>query len=327
MSERRLIWIDLVRGFCMLAILIHHTEMYYVGKAIIDYRLYVDNALCIFFFISGYLFYKESNFNIKYKLIAIFKSIIIPYFTFMSVIALPKAMVHGTFISLSDSLLNIILGKESWFITALATAEILFSILISWSKRYKPILPIGVFVSLITIILLTGNEKLLSNNYWNIMDGLLAISFLYIGFLYHQNEDSINSIPQWSYFILFILFLISKCIIIEYETYCFLGPVNIDNYPVFLVDNLLAIILIVRLSKLLPDIKPISWMGSHVIVYYFLCGGIPLILSSIANKIGFTYQGIYLQVIFIICLVYIIITIITWFIYRYLPWATGRYNN
>lgn len=327
MTDKRKIWIDLVRGFCMLAILVHHTEMYYVGEAIIDYRFFVDNALCTFFFISGYLFYKETPFNLKYKLLSILKTIIIPYFIFMSVIALPKALAHGKFVSVSDSILSIVLGQQSWFITALATAEIIFSILLYLSKQYKWILPIGVLISFIGIILLTGNEQMLAHNYWNIMDGLLAISFLYIGYQYHQKENVINRFPLYLYIIPFILFFISKWVIVEYKVYCYLGPVDIDNYPVFIVDNVLAILLITRLCKLLPDMKPISWMGSHVIVYYFLCGGVPLTLSVLANKIGFSYYGNYLQVIVVLIAVYLMITLLTWFIYKYIPWATGRFNR
>jgi len=327
MTDKRKIWIDLVRGFCMLAILVHHTEMYYVGEAIIDYRFFVDNALCTFFFISGYLFYKETPFNLKYKLLSILKTIIIPYFIFMSVIALPKALAHGKFVSVSDSILSIVLGQQSWFITALATAEIIFSILLYLSKQYKWVLTIGVLISFIGIILLTGNEQMLAHNYWNIMDGLLAISFLYIGYLYHQKENVINRFPLYLYIIPFILFFISKWVIVEYKVYCYLGPVDIDNYPVFIVDNVLAILLITRLCKLLPDMKPISWMGSHVIVYYFLCGGVPLTLSVLANKIGFSYYGNYLQVIVVLIAVYLMITLLTWFIYKYIPWATGRFNR
>ena len=327
MTDKRKIWIDLVRGFCMLAILVHHTEMYYVGEAIIDYRFFADNALCTFFFISGYLFYKETHFNLKYKLLSILKTIIIPYFIFMSVIALPKALAHGKFVSVSDSILSIVLGQQSWFITALATAEIIFSILLYLSKQYKWVLPIGVLISFIGIILLTGNEQMLAHNYWNIMDGLLAISFLYIGYLYHQKENVINRFPLYLYIIPFILFFISKWVIVEYKVYCYLGPVDIDNYPVFIVDNVLAILLITRLCKLLPDMKPISWMGSHVIVYYFLCGGVPLTLSVLANKIGFSYYGNYLQVIVVLIAVYLMITLLTWFIYKYIPWATGRFNR
>ena len=327
MTDKRKIWIDLVRGFCMLAILVHHTEMYYVGEAIIDYRFFVDNALCTFFFISGYLFYKETPFNLKYKLLSILKTIIIPYFIFMSVIALPKALAHGKFVSVSDSILSIVLGQQSWFITALATAEIIFSILLYLSKQYKWVLLIGVLISFIGIILLTGNEQMLAHNYWNIMDGLLAISFLYIGYLYHQKENVINRFPLYLYIIPFILFFISKWVIVEYKVYCYLGPVDIDNYPVFIVDNVLAILLITRLCKLLPDMKPISWMGSHVIVYYFLCGGVPLTLSVLANKIGFSYYGNYLQIIVVLIAVYLMITLLTWFIYKYIPWATGRFNR
>jgi hypothetical protein len=243
----------------------------------------------------------------------------------MSVIALPKALAHGTFISISDCILSIFLGQQSWFITALAIAEIIFSISLYLSKYNKWILPIGVLISFVGIILLTGNEQMLTHNYWNIMDGLLAILFLYIGYLYHQKEKVINRFPLYLYIILFILFLISKWIIVEYEVYCYLGPVDIDNYPVFIVDNILAILLITKLCKLLPDMKPISWMGSHVIVYYFLCGGVPLILSVLANKIGFSYQGIYIQVIAVLIVVYLMITILTWLIYKYIPWATGRF--
>jgi hypothetical protein len=73
--------------------------------------------------------------------------------------------------------------------------------------------------------------------------------------------------------------------------------------------------------------KPVSWMGSHVIVYYFLCGGVPLTLSVLANKIGFSYHGIYAQVIVVLIAVYLLITLLTWLIYKYIPWATGRLNR
>jgi len=325
MPSERLIWIDLVRGLCMLAILVHHTEMYYVGEAIIDYRIYVDNTLCSFFFISGYLFYKERPFNIRHKLYSISKSLIIPYLIFMSAIAFPKAVVHGTFVSITDTILSILSGKESWFITALVTAEIIFSILLYFSKYYKWVLPTGVLISLTCIILLTGNEQVIAHNYWNIMDGLLAVSFLYLGYLYHQFEKKFQPSHLYYIGISIVLFIILKWIIIEYEIYTYLGYVNINNYIVFMIDNIVAISFIIQCCKILPNIKPITWMGSHVIVYYFLCGGVPLAISIIANKIGFSYNDNYIQVIVILILVYLSITLLTWIIYKYIPWITGRF--
>lgn len=324
MSTKRKIWIDLIRGLCMLEILLHHTEMYYVGEAVIDYRLYVDNALCTFFFISGYLFYKSNPFDIKYKFRSIVRTIIIPYFIFMSVIAFPKAIIHGEFTSISDIILSILLGQESWFITALAIAEIIFSILLHYSQYHKWILPVGVITTLAIIIGFNENEFLLAHNYWNIKDGLLAVIFLYIGYLYHQKESVIDAINQIYYIIILALLVVSKIIIIKYGIECYLGPVFINHFSIFFIDNFLAILLVTKLCKYLPNVKPISWMGSHVIVYYFLCGGVPLLLSISAHKLGFNYDGIYLKVIIMLISVYLCSTLLTWIIYKYFPWATGR---
>ena len=92
-----------------------------------------------------------------------------------------------------------------------------------------------------------------------------------------------------------------------------------------MIDNIVAISFIIQCCKILPNIKPITWMGSHVIVYYFLCGGVPLAISIIANKIGFSYNDNYIQVIVILILVYLSITLLTWIIYKYIPWITGRF--
>ncbi len=323
MSKRK-IWIDLMRGCCMLAILVHHTEIYYVEEAVIDYRLFVDNALCCFFFVSGYLFFKNTPFDLRKKMIAIFRTIVIPYFIFMTIIAFPKAMAHGNFTSVLDILLSILLGQQSWFITALAIAEVLFSLLLYFSKKKMWILPIGVSSLFLSAVLLTGNELFLAHNYWNIMDALLAVAFLYLGYLYHKHEDFFDHINITYYIIPIILFIISKYVILKYGVYCYLGSLNIDNYLVFMTDNILAIMLLTKLTKTLIDIKALSWMGSHVIVYYFLCGGVPMTLSIMAQKCGFIYDGAYYKVVIMVILVYLCITLMTWLIYRYIPWVTGR---
>ena len=60
-TAERLLWIDMLRGICMIAILLFHTEVYYAGDAVIPYSFYVDNALTIFFFVSGYLFMQRDT--------------------------------------------------------------------------------------------------------------------------------------------------------------------------------------------------------------------------------------------------------------------------
>ena len=74
----------------MIAILLDHTELYYTGLNIIDYNIYVVNALTLFFIISGYLIYKESKFDFKNKIKSIAKTLLLPYLIFSFLISLSK---------------------------------------------------------------------------------------------------------------------------------------------------------------------------------------------------------------------------------------------
>lgn len=131
----RISWIDSARGFCMIAILYFHTEIYYTNTTIIPYSMYVVNALVMFFFISGFLFYKENNFHIKQKIKSIFRTLIKPYFIFTAIISIPKAIVHGENIEIINIIKQILLGHASWFIAALIIAEFIFSIILYFSKE------------------------------------------------------------------------------------------------------------------------------------------------------------------------------------------------
>ena len=59
-TSNRTLWVDQMRGICMMAILLFHTEAYYNdGREIIPYNFYVANVLVDFFFLSGYLFHSD----------------------------------------------------------------------------------------------------------------------------------------------------------------------------------------------------------------------------------------------------------------------------
>ena len=104
-------WIDSIRGISMIAILLYHTEFYYTGKVLINYSLYVTNVLILFFFVSGYLMYK-TDFDIGKKIKSIFKGLLIPYFCFTTIIAIPKSLAHGTEIEIGSILFQIFLEKR-----------------------------------------------------------------------------------------------------------------------------------------------------------------------------------------------------------------------
>ena len=69
----RIEWIDMLRGFSMMAILWFHTEVYYTDTIITPYAMYVGDVLAVFFFLSGYLMYSDKAFNVRHKLYRILR--------------------------------------------------------------------------------------------------------------------------------------------------------------------------------------------------------------------------------------------------------------
>ena len=61
-------WIDFLRGISMILILAFHTEVYYKEYDVTPYYIYTTNAVILFYFISGYLFYRHEEFNLKNKI-------------------------------------------------------------------------------------------------------------------------------------------------------------------------------------------------------------------------------------------------------------------
>ena len=159
MIRQRKHWIDLLRGICMIAILLDHTEIYYTGINIIDYNVYVVNALTIFFMLSGYLMYKETGFDFRNKMKSITQTLLLPYFIFSTLILFPKNLIHGNEINFMNILEQIILGQASWFIASLCIAEVIFATSI-WITRGKDmaLFIVSMLGFTISIYLSQGNQ-------------------------------------------------------------------------------------------------------------------------------------------------------------------------
>lgn len=321
---QRKIWIDNLRGFCMLAILLDHTEIYYAGKNIIDYNLYVANALVIFFILSGYLMYKPTKFKIKHKLDSIFRTLLIPYFIFTTIIYIPKNIIHGYDIDFLDMAKSILMGQASWFVAALCIAELIFSIGIWISKGNNILLAIiGTLGFGISIYLSTRNQTY----FWQLDNALQALLFLYVGYIYHQYANIFNTINKPSYTLLLSLLLIGIKIYEHYNQIdIVIWHIHITNYPIFLLDTMVCSLIMIQLFQTLPPIRWLSWTGRHTIVYYFLCGGIPLITGKLFHYIGLNYEGNYLYILLAFLCVYITTTLVTYFIYKYIPFIIGKYE-
>lgn len=312
-------WIDFLRGIAMILILVFHTEVYYKESDVTPYYIYTSNAIILFYFISGYLFYRNGTFQWQKRIIGIVRSLLIPYFIFTTLIAIPKLLIRQMDINWTEIALNILTGRASWFIAALIVAEAAFSILL-WISRGKQIwLSTVTILCFITYYLIPFNQ----HNYWQWQDALLALDFLYLGYLYHQYKDYFHTInkPLYSLLLLFILIFIK---VYEYHMDLPMRNIAIENVPLFLADSIIWLLLIISVIRYISSCRLIEWTGQHCIVYYFLCGGCPMIISMLMNRIGLYYDGYLYRYILAFVLVFMLTTALTWLIYKYVPFITGK---
>lgn len=266
--------------------------------------------------------HKEEGFDIKKKLKSIIKSLLFPYFLFSLLLSFPKALVHGNNIEVENILLQIISGQSSWFVAALCTSEFIFALTV-WITHGKTIALsiIGILGFGISIYLSKGKQPYI----WQLDNSMQALLFLCMGYIYHRYEKVFNTIYRASYtYLLFLLLIIIKVYEHMNGVNMLIWYISINNYPVFLIDIFICSIFMIQLCKMLPPCRWLEWTGAHSLVYYFLCGGVPLLTSQTFEKINWTYNGNYLLVLTAFLCVYIITTILTWVIYKYLPFIIGK---
>ena len=266
--------------------------------------------------------YKQQGFSLRGKMFSIVRSLLLPYFLFTIVLALPKALVHGHSTDWESLLLPILTGRASWFIATLIVSETVFSLFL-WITRGK-VIPLFLlsFCALVGSVLLTKQ----STDYpWCINNALQAVLFLYIGWFYQSRKEVFNRIntPLYTSF-LFISLIIIKGYATCKGVHTMIYPMGIDSYFLFFLDMLTSIFLLVNVCKQLPRCKLVEWVGAHSIVYYFVCGGVPLCLSLALEKVGLDYHGAYYSVLIAYALVCIVASGIVAIVYRYLPFMLGK---
>ena len=313
----RIGWIDFLRGLSMMLILVFHTEVYYKEYDVTPYYIYVTNAIILFYFISGYLFYRPESFNLKKKLNAITRSLLFPYFIFTSLIAVPKLLVRQEAINLQEIVINIITGRASWFIAALIVGELFFALLLTKTRGKITWLLTDAIACLIIYYVIPFNQ----HNYWQWQDALLAVTFLSAGYIYHQYDNHFNTINKPLYSLIFLLILIIIKVY-EYHVNLPMRNIAIENVPLFLADCIVWLMLVISIIRYIPRCKMIEWTGRHCIIYYFLCGGCPLIISIFFYKIGLPYNNYLYRYLLALIAVYLLATTLTYLIYKYIPFIT-----
>ena len=303
----------------MMAILWFHTEIYFTGQLMIPYEIYVGDVLAVFFFLSGYLMF-DKILDIKRSCSRIISRFLVPYFVFTSIIAVSKVIIIHNNTSWKEIAISIISGHASWFISTLIVSQLLFMLFL-WITKGKIIWLSIIAASCLVLSHFIGNSFqpfpfYYEQNLWHINEALLAYFILFAGYLYHKYETLFNSIIIL--LLLSVLMIIIKIYIINNEEQLIMGPIIVSNYPLFIIDILCVILWLISIFKHIPSNRIIQWTGSHSLVYYFLCGAVPFMVSKLFHKTTLPRQS-YFSVIIVFCIVYVISTLLTKVIYILWP--------
>ena len=222
--------------------------------------------------------------------------------------------MQGRGIDVGYALFKTIGGGTYWFTSALVVAELVLLLLFCSRKRNVWFYAVICFALGATSLLLV-RYNLANNSIWMWKQGLIALIFLATGGLYWRYEKHIDYLMKW-WFVMPLLAIYVLLILYCDNTNPTISTLRIQ--PLGFLTSAMVCLLLVWLCKLLPEIKPLTFIGQNSIGFYFMSGALPITLSMIAHKFFAGSPVWILLIIWVACLVaaYITVSIIN----RWLPW-------
>lgn len=319
LNNKNIEWINTGRALCMIFVYIAHCNFYYQNHISPFYFIYKPFYLSFFFFLSGFLFFKDlDNFPYYKKIKNIACKLIWPAIVFPSLIWIPKAFAHSNEVSVYAYLIDIFGGTAAWFVSTLIIAQLLSLVLI---KCFKTRLSVMLVISFVTMLSAFALHTIQPEPFpWYYKSGMIALFFLVLGGLTRKYYHFIARFISTKYFIISAVIYLGLML----YNYYYLGyfqaimSVKYDNIPLGIVSNLLGIFFMLQLSHALPIVKWIQYIGKNSLLFYFFGGGVPLVVGQLAMRF-IPFDG-YLMTAIVTMLCLALLFPISYVINRYLPW-------
>lgn len=174
---------------------------------------------------------------------------------------------------------------------------------------------ISILIGFCGIWMAQNGVAVFSKNWWAYRQGLIAVMFLAFGGVFWRYEQRLQKILKW--YVCFVLMVVMVATILLCDnTDPLISTLTIQ--PLGIVTSLIACVLLVQLCKLLPEVKPLTFIGQNSIGFYFLSGALPITFGLIARKLGAGDHAWLMLVIWILCLAIAIVAVQV--INRQMPW-------
>ena len=190
-------------------------------------------------------------------------------------------------------------GGSIWFTPALAVAELLIILMLSFRCQHTiSYLLYGGMLWLCSELIRQTGFSITSNSSvpWYYKSGMEAVILLVMGGLYYKYEDSINKFFKnrvW----LAVLSITYVCICVYFGSY-FKTALDWQGLNFCgLCISLIGFVVIVEWTKLIPKGFLLNYAGRHSIGFYFFCGSIVNVIAVIAKHfIGYNHWIIVLAI-------------------------------
>ena len=217
-SGKRIVSIDIMKGIGIILVMIGHI----IPNSSLGFKIIYGFHMPLFFFCSGF-FFKDTSLLDSFK--KDFKAIIIPWFTFVSVLLFCTLVLllfsngfHTVFNPLDENCF--FLYYTIWFLICLFTTKQLYNIL---NKLHIPTIISCMFLSCIATVL-----NLLNLNIPFFIDSALGmLIFYYAGNIFREKEYHKLRLPIWliislfSFYIVIVWLLGPHCYVdIKHNDYC-----------------------------------------------------------------------------------------------------------
>ena len=240
-------WLDQARGVAMVMVLISHTNGLQLFR---PFYMYV--MMPLFFFISGYLHKYNDELSFRRLLKRVLNRIFLPYLIFSLAFLLLDLLLGRNREMFFSNFLDIILGRQLWFLPCIIMVEIYIYIFEKISANFNLNLfffkLIIIFIAIIAMFIF----KEISQYPYYADTAVCALAYYTFGNLYHSNIENSISHCYKNYFLVFIclffLYMFLSWILIRHG---YLYNMSINNYSLPIVSFIINILGIVSLFKIL----------------------------------------------------------------------------
>lgn len=328
--KKRKDWIDTLRAFAMLNVMIWHFSVDVNGQWI--YNVLTSSIMIpLFFVISGYVFNScEGNNRIFYSKLA--RYLVLPWLSLAIIKGITIATIRGSLDYLFEFLINLFTGDNLWYFPCCILAEIIHFYIIKVSKDNVKklvvfticLIIVGFFISQYSIF-----------KYLNISTALICQMFLLTGRVFKIYETKLFRMVK-SIYIAPLTIYVSICVILLFNILP--PPIGCDSnyimdihhnffysipicFIMILCSNFSIWSILMRMDNM-PGI--LTFIGKNTIVFYVFHYDTMLPLSIISSFIGIELENNWISVIIKLLWAVIICIVISLFFNKFFPLLVGK---